>query len=146
MTRKNKGFTLIELMVTISVVAIISAIAVPSFRDMVLENRLVAFSNDFTNTIALARNEALSRRSSVTISPVGAHWDSGWTVVSGGEQVGKVEALEQLTATGTASDIVMSSKGVLTGLAWGAVKVCDKRPKCRTLTLTGAGVVSVTKS
>lgn len=42
MKRRNRGFTLIEVMITIAVIGIVSAIAVPSYRDYVTRGRLAA--------------------------------------------------------------------------------------------------------
>jgi len=45
--KKTSGFTLIELMVTIAVIAILAVFAVPSFKDMIVNNRATAEANEF---------------------------------------------------------------------------------------------------
>ena len=61
------GFTLIELMVTIAVLAIVTAIAVPSMRSLILANRLTAASTELVTSLQLARSEALRRNAPVTV-------------------------------------------------------------------------------
>jgi type IV fimbrial biogenesis protein FimT len=54
--RPSKGFTLVELMVTVAVVAILSAIAYPSFQGTLRSNRLAAGHNELLGLVNLARN------------------------------------------------------------------------------------------
>jgi type IV fimbrial biogenesis protein FimT len=81
----HKGFTLIELMVTLFITAILLGAAIPSFVDMTVRNRLVTTTNDFISTINLARSESIRRASTVTICGTsdGAAcaadaWSGGW--------------------------------------------------------------------
>lgn len=146
MKKQIKAFTLIELITTIAVLAILVAIAIPNMQNMVLENRLVAFSNDFSNSVSLARNEALTRRQSVSISPAEGDWSKGWEVIidDTNEVIGSSESYSHLTLTEPA-DLQITSRGILKGLAWDGIKACDKRGKCRVLNLSGAGVISISK-
>lgn len=83
-----RGFTLIELMVTITVAALLLAIGVPTFRDVALGSRLSATANDLLASVQLARSEAIKRNITVTVCPStdgaacdgGADWDQGWIV------------------------------------------------------------------
>lgn len=65
--RRSRGFTLIELMVTIAVLAIISAIAYPSFTSLMNSNRLSASANDLVGDMQTARSEAIRRNTRVTV-------------------------------------------------------------------------------
>src|SRR5690606_1239446 len=65
--QKNKGFTLIELMVTIGVLAIIASIAVPSFGNLVAKQRLNTTAKDFALMIGEARGQAISLKKNITI-------------------------------------------------------------------------------
>ena len=59
--RVQAGFTLVEMAVTLTVIAVLTAIAVPSFRSLTLSNRLTASANEVVGTIQLARMEAIKR-------------------------------------------------------------------------------------
>ena len=78
----HKGFTLIELMVTISVLAILLTIAVPSFRTFVLNNRITGQANDMMTALNYARSEAIKRGLPVIMSSNSgtADWSAGWIV------------------------------------------------------------------
>ena len=82
--RGIKGFSLIELMVTVAVLAIVIGVATPSFRAIIENNRLTAQSNEMLTAFALARTEAVRRRVPVVVCPGpcdGSNdWQAGWSV------------------------------------------------------------------
>ena len=76
-----KGFTLIELMVTVALVAILMAVAVPSMTTFQRNAQLTSFSNTLLSAINAARGEAMKRGKSAMVVPVdGSNWSSGWVV------------------------------------------------------------------
>jgi type IV fimbrial biogenesis protein FimT len=87
--RPSKGFTLVELMTTVAVVAILSTIAYPSFQGILRSNRMAATSNQLIGALSLARSEAVmnTRGAGVCASTVGTScdgsaWTQGWMVWS----------------------------------------------------------------
>lgn len=88
--RLTKGFTLLELMVTVAVLAIVMSVAVPSFVNLVNGNRLTAQSNEILAALLLARTEAIKRNESMVFChsddsinctvPPAAGWQ-GWLVL-----------------------------------------------------------------
>lgn len=79
----NKGYTLIELMVTMAAAAIVMAIAIPSFNGVVRSNRLTAYANDWVSTLNFARSEAIKRNVPVSVRRKSANsqeWEGGWDV------------------------------------------------------------------
>ncbi|WP_018141471.1 GspH/FimT family pseudopilin [Thioalkalivibrio sp. ALJ7] len=77
MTRPH-GFTLVELMVTIAVAAILITIAVPGFQALVQNNRATALANQLTTAINLARSEAIRRGEVASVCT--NDWEDGWWV------------------------------------------------------------------
>ena len=67
MRKKENGFTLIELMVTIAVLAIIAMIAVPSFSNMLLKQNLKKSTQELANVLVQARSKAVLERREVTV-------------------------------------------------------------------------------
>ena len=63
------GFTLIELMVTVSVLAILLALAWPSFTALINNNRLAAQTNELVASLQLAKSEAVRRNARITVCP-----------------------------------------------------------------------------
>jgi type IV fimbrial biogenesis protein FimT len=77
------GFTLIELMTVIALLAILSAIVAPSLRTFIENQRLRNASFDIVSDLLLARSEALTRQSVVVVTPSGsdsAGWSDGWAI------------------------------------------------------------------
>lgn len=64
--RKHRGFTLMELMLSIAVLGILTAVAVPSFTQMINRNRLASQSNELLAAIQYARMEAIRTSARVT--------------------------------------------------------------------------------
>lgn len=66
---RSRGFTLIELMVTLVVLAVVMGIAAPSFSDMINRNRLTAAANELVSALQVARMEAIRRNARVMLCP-----------------------------------------------------------------------------
>ena len=98
--RSFMGFTLTELMITVAIAAIVLAIGIPSFRDTIRENRLTTYNNQFITALNLARSQAISRGSRVTLCPsTGADceaigYENGWIVFTDPNGNAKLDAGE----------------------------------------------------
>ncbi|MFA0810498.1 GspH/FimT family pseudopilin [Microbulbifer epialgicus] len=75
-----QGFTLIELMVVITVLGIVVAIGVPSFSTLIDNNRMSTMTNDLSSTLQYARSEAVRRGSKVQVSAIGSNVQDGLQV------------------------------------------------------------------
>lgn len=80
MIKKDSGFSLIELMVTISVLAILVSIAIPSFSSAINRNRASSDVSGLTTAIAIARAEAIKRNGLVCVTSLDSSWNKGWQV------------------------------------------------------------------
>jgi type IV fimbrial biogenesis protein FimT len=76
----TSGFTLIELMVTVSIAAILLTLAIPSFTNMILNQNVRAGASDLQTAFFFARSEAIKRAANVSIVPTSGDWKNGWTV------------------------------------------------------------------
>lgn len=65
----HRGFTVVELMVVVAVMAILAAIAAPSMTALINANRLSGQAGELTTTMQLARSEAIRRNARVTVCP-----------------------------------------------------------------------------
>lgn len=86
--RRNheSGFTMVELMVTIAIAAILVTVAFPSFQGSLRSNRVATASNELMASFSLARSEAIRSPGGAAVCPsedgitCGADWNDGWMV------------------------------------------------------------------
>ncbi len=87
--KKQCGFSLIELIVALSIIAILMTTAVPSFFAMIQRDQLTTQANDFISTLSFARAEAASRGTRIVVCKSAAphstcagagSWEQGWVV------------------------------------------------------------------
>lgn len=69
MKRRSHGFTLLELMITLALAAVILAIGVPNFREFTRNNRMVTVANELLSGVITARTEAIKRQVPVAVCP-----------------------------------------------------------------------------
>ncbi len=149
--KKDTGFSLIELLVTFAVLAISVALAIPSFSELVKNNKVTTTSNNLVRALQLARSEAVKRNTPVTVCRsqdqaqcrTGNGWKDGWIVFAedvrtAGNKIGTVDESERTSIVGVQE--ALSSVLQLTVFAdtitftpsgrpdaAGDIKVCDDR-------------------
>ena len=88
---RHKGFTVVELLITIVVVSILLATGVPSILQMVKNNRVTMQANKLVTSVQLGRNEAVKRGTRTTVCAANttlddcagsSNWANGWIVFS----------------------------------------------------------------
>ena len=88
-----RGFSLVELMIVIAVVAIFAMIAVPNMQELIAASRVRGASSDFYASLVAARSEAIKRRTTATVEPQATYWSTGWKVKVGSNTFQTVDAL-----------------------------------------------------
>lgn len=114
--RPARGFTIIELMTVVVIVAILAAVGLPSLRDVVISNRVKTAAGDLHFALTIARSEAVKRNAQVDLKPVNTgNWALGWSVVadpSGTPQtIEAYQALTNVTLTGPAGSVSYLGSG-----------------------------------
>jgi type IV fimbrial biogenesis protein FimT len=143
--RRQRGFTIIEIMVVMAIIAILATLAIPSFVGLIASASISRTANGFVSDTRYARGEAMRRGKSVTIcrtadataaapacstgngAAVGG-WMQGWVVFVDGNGNGVFEA---------ATDIVLRAQEPMTGISdFFAVGAASTAP-----VTTGNGIV-----
>ena len=78
--KRSDGFTLVELLMGLAILSIVTTTVVPSFSQLLAEQRLRQVSNELRLSLALARSEAIKRNESVNVLPTATNWSDGWCV------------------------------------------------------------------
>ena len=76
----QSAFTVIELMMVVSILIILLAVAIPSFTASVVNNRLTTIANELVASLSYARSEAIRRGQHVAVRKTGTNWENGWQV------------------------------------------------------------------
>lgn len=129
--RSGAGFTLAELLIVLAVLAIMLAAGAPHLGDFVRNQRVKTASIDLFSSLLLARSEAITRNTRVTVAPQGGAWTNGWTITeSGGSVLRRQEPVPNIKINGPAA-VVYAESGRLNAATWPEFE----------LVATGSGVV-----
>lgn len=165
--KKADGFTLIELMITLAIAAILLTVGIPSFRDFIMNNRLTTQANEFVASIQTARSLAIRyqrpTRICVSDDPAAAtpacvnstDWTRGWFVwvdldrdgvIDNDEAQRVTQALEGTTSfdSTTQSSFTYNARGLVDNAD--SFDLCDDRAgeTGRRIDITPAGRVNIT--
>jgi len=146
--RREGGFTLIELMVTIGILAIVLSVGVPSYRGIVMDNRMASQANLFATSIKLARSNAVKYQRNATVCSSSnfdaavptcssnADWSNGWIVWVDKDRDAATDANEIISVfgpvhqaselKGSVSQFAYDGRGFAVTAA-GNLTLCDSR-------------------
>jgi type IV fimbrial biogenesis protein FimT len=98
------GFTLPELLIVCAVLGVLLAAGAPNLGDFMRNQRVKTASFDLFSSLVLARSEAITRNTRVTVAPAGGSWANGWTISeTGGTVLRRQEPVPSVTINGPAS-------------------------------------------
>jgi prepilin-type N-terminal cleavage/methylation domain-containing protein len=80
--KRKRGFTLVELMVTVAIMAILAAIAAPSIDGIARRTKLDADTERWQSALSFARSEAIKRNALVSVVPSASGFAGGWNVIT----------------------------------------------------------------
>lgn len=141
----RSGFTIVELMVTLAVAAILIGFALPAFNDFIRQRGMASAVNDFVLAVTYARSEAVRRGEDVSVtsrgSPGDNEWGVGYCVAVGtpgdcndpDDVLREFDAVDGATFNATGAgwhndlELTFNSRGMLTPqpAALGAIRLCS---------------------
>jgi type IV fimbrial biogenesis protein FimT len=140
--KKNSGVTLLELMITVGIIGLVTAIAVPSMGAYIKSERLTSQINTLVSHLVYARSEAITKSQQTVVcissngtSCTGTDWASGWIVFGDTDSNGTVNNLETVLRVQQAlsvntltsnigTSIVYDNRGFATSQT-GTFSLCD---------------------
>lgn len=158
--KKNSGFTLLELIVVVALVAIVTAIAVPNMMVFNQNDRLTTNINALIGNLAYARSESVKRSQQVSICVsnnttgcTGGGWQDGWIVYidsdgngnhGAGEEILRVKQALDVSNTLTSTignQVTYDYRGYASTGAGGSFLLCDGRtgPFGKTVSISATG-------
>lgn len=81
----TKGFTLIELMITLAVIGVLITIAAPNFSAVIKNNCITTKTNTLISSLQYARSEATKRKKQINITKNSSGWSFGWDISEEGK-------------------------------------------------------------
>jgi type IV fimbrial biogenesis protein FimT len=164
--RQQRGVTILELLIVITLLSVILAIAVPGYRQLVLNNRQATAVNELVTALQLARSEAITRNVaapavvSVCASSNGTGcsgtWSDGWIVFIDSDGPAAINVDEVLRAADAPPGLEIGAPGAATAISYrrdgrtlaaADFVFCDSRgaSKARVIQLGLSGRPSVSK-
>lgn len=162
---RQAGFSLIELMVVIAIVAILAALALPTFQQSIRANRVTTGTNEMIASLSLARSEAIRNKGGGAVCPstngtaCGGGWSDGWLVwadvngnrtLDAGETVLRYrQGLNGLNVTNSGGAVGFDARGRRQTATNQSLVLkpseCGSQPLQRTLTINASGQVNMTQ-
>lgn len=166
--KTQNGFSLIELIVTMAIAAIVLGFGVPTFRGVVADNGMVSNANRFVASINLARSTAVRYQRNAVICAssnynqatptcdAGTDWSNGWIVYVDKDRDGAVDSDEVVAVNEPFADNTTFSAGAVSSFSYDArgfvnngdnLTLCDNRSgeMGRQIRINAAGRVSVAR-
>jgi len=123
-TGRQSGLTVVEIMVTLAIAAVLIGLALPAFNGFLAQRALRSDTNAFILAVQLARNEATRRNAAVSVTAADAsdnanEWGPGWCIVVGNGGAGCAANLQvfpevpRATLDGGVATLTFNARGLL---------------------------------
>lgn len=156
--KTQRGFSLVELMVAIAVLGILSAIAIPSFNEVIMSTKLRSYANNLVASAHLARSEAIKSNAVVKLcasnngTSCTGNWQNGWIVINKDNTVIERQQATSdgylITEAGGTNTLNFQSTGI--GSTQAALTICRATPYVgnqeREVRISATGKPSITKT
>lgn len=152
----QKGFTLIELMVTLAILAIVLGMAIPSFSSMLQDSRVSSLGSELQGALLLARSEAIKRRQDVVLcrGNVGASscengtdWGGGWLVrQTGGDLIKVWDSAQGLVIVGPNAGVTFRGNGMASASNFSVKPIGCTGQQRRVITVSATGATTLSKA
>lgn len=157
---RRRGLTLVELMISLAVLVVVMAVAVPSMQEFTANNQLAATKSSFASALALARTEAAKRGRMVALQalgsgPSGNEFANGWEIAVDDDGNGDVATTEtrvrknavtlEKVKVGGAPQVLFRATGALVGTTAQVYTLCRASGGTRgfSVTVTPSGATDV---
>jgi type IV fimbrial biogenesis protein FimT len=120
---RRAGFSLIEMMMVVAILAIVSAIGYPSFQELLASQRVRTASSALYDSFMIARSEALKNNANASFALSGSDLAKGWAVQVGGQDVHSQSAFSGLSFSPANPTITYGATGRLISGAGTAITV-----------------------
>jgi prepilin-type N-terminal cleavage/methylation domain-containing protein len=144
LSQAQNGFTLIEMMVVVTVLAVLAALAMPSFTTMIANQRVTSAAQELQNLLQFARAESVYKRTESTVTAAGQIWQ-----VKVGNQVlreatlSEVVSVEPGSSGGVAFEISGQARPASGAAPYTLSFSTTNATRVQCLSVTGAGLVRV---
>ena len=157
-SKKDRGFTLLELILVIALLGILAAIAMPSYKNFIDNQKIRSALNEWQSAFYFAQKEAMRIKAPVTLcgsadgnnckaSPDAANFSDGWIIISGArvlQESAQTDPRIEIAVGGnqfTSSGVVFLSTGRIRNHAGGdlTVRLNSSAVQPRVLTITSGG-------
>ncbi len=129
--RPSRGFTLLELMLVITIAAILSGVGIPSFTRLIADQRIITAASEFQMALWRTRSEAIRLNRAVTLTPADDQlgWESGWIALDptiANHELIHRDPLVGVTVSSRATSLVYRPSGRLRGTAQASFEIASK--------------------
>jgi type IV fimbrial biogenesis protein FimT len=135
--KRTNGFTIIELLVTLAVAALLATVAAPSFSAFIRDGRMTSAANSLVVELNTARSESVKRGTRINLSAVSGNtdWSAGWTIYEDSDADGVQDAGEANIQVGDGTDAPLTITGDAAFISYQPAGTLTVAPATRTLTL-----------